>query len=346
VILGKTNVPEFTLIGYTDNLVFGPTRNPWNLELTPGGSSGGAVSAVAAGLGPIALGTDGGGSIRRPAAHTGLVGLKPSRGMVPRHGGFPVILHDFEVAGPIARTVGDIVATMDVIGGPNWHDEGGHQFADAVRVLFIPTFSGAPVDPVIGKAVAAVASAQAREGHRVETLANFELDRPVAEAFAVISQAGLAWLLSQHTDADSRVGPVLVEMARSGRGYSATDYAAALQKIREAEHAFKALFERADVLLTPTTAAMPWPAEITHPATIAGKPVDPRGHAVFTAFANALGLPAVSLPCEAWDGGMPIGFQLCANLGRDRALLEFARRYEAGATWRNRWPSLEESEAN
>ena len=92
IILGKTNCPEFTLQGYTDNLLFGPTRNPWNLELTPGGSSGGAVAAVSAGIGPIAIGTDGGGSIRRPAAHTGLVGLKPSRGRVPRSDGLPAIL--------------------------------------------------------------------------------------------------------------------------------------------------------------------------------------------------------------------------------------------------------------
>jgi len=88
VILGKTNVPEFTLHGYTDNLQFGATSNPWDLSLTPGGSSGGAVAAVATGMGPIAIGTDGGGSIRRPAAHTGLVGFKPSRDTVPRACGF------------------------------------------------------------------------------------------------------------------------------------------------------------------------------------------------------------------------------------------------------------------
>ena len=117
VILGKTNCPEFTLQGYTDNLVFGVTRNPWNLELTPGGSSGGAVAAVAAGLGPVAVGTDGGGSIRRPAAHTGLVGFKPSRDAVARADGFPVILLDCEVIGPIARTVADTRALFHALAG-------------------------------------------------------------------------------------------------------------------------------------------------------------------------------------------------------------------------------------
>src|SRR5947209_6779717 len=117
VILGKTNCPEFTLQGYTDNLLFGVTRNPWNLELTPGGSSGGAVAAVAAGMGPVAVGTDGGGSIRRPAAHAGLVGLKPSRDAVARQDGFPVILLDCEVIGPIARTVADTRALLHALAG-------------------------------------------------------------------------------------------------------------------------------------------------------------------------------------------------------------------------------------
>jgi aspartyl-tRNA(Asn)/glutamyl-tRNA(Gln) amidotransferase subunit A len=110
IILGKTNCPEFTLQGYTDNLLFGPTRNPWNLELTPGGSSGGAVAAVSAGIGSIAIGTDGGGSIRRPASHTGLVGLKPSRGRVPRCDGFPAILLHLESLGPMTRKVADLCA--------------------------------------------------------------------------------------------------------------------------------------------------------------------------------------------------------------------------------------------
>ena len=129
VIIGKTNCPEFTLQGYTDNLLFGPTRNPWNSRLTPGGSSGGAVAAVASGLAPLALATDGGGSIRRPASHTGLVGLKPSIGRVARVGGFPAILHDMEVIGPIARTTADAALLLSAIAGPDPRDRASLAFA-------------------------------------------------------------------------------------------------------------------------------------------------------------------------------------------------------------------------
>ena len=156
-MLGKTNVPEFTVQGYTDNLIFGPTRNPWNAKLTPGGSSGGAVAAVAAGIGPIALGTDGGGSIRRPASHTGLIGFKPSRGAVPRTGGFPAILLDFEVVGAMARCMDDIITAMRIIGTPGVTPPSSASAPPRCRILYAPTFADAPVDAEIAASVAAAA---------------------------------------------------------------------------------------------------------------------------------------------------------------------------------------------
>src|ERR1700756_1161635 len=176
-ILGKTNCPEFTLQGYTHNLLFGVTRNPWDPELTPGGSSGGAVAAVAAGLGPIAIATDGGGSIRRPASHTGLVGLKPSRGRVPRCDGFPAILLDFESVGPVARTVEDIILVMHAISGYDSRDPLALAFKDTpfatssvpqTRIRFVRKFAGSPVDPEIAKNVEAAAAVFAELGHFVE----------------------------------------------------------------------------------------------------------------------------------------------------------------------------------
>ena len=340
VILGKTNVPEFTLHGFTDNVLFGPTRNPWDLALTPGGSSGGAAAAVASGIGPIALCTDGGGSIRRPAAHTGLVGFKPSRGMVPRGTGFPAILHDFEVAGPIARTVDDIALAMHVIGGPRWRELSDPPHDRRLNILHIAAFGDQPVDPAIGRAVSDVAAELANAGHNVEYASRFDLARPIGEIWPIISNTGVAWLLSQHGGTEQKVGPALTEMARQGATYSAADYLGALDAVQKVKREFDALFERIDVLLTPTTAAMPWLATETHPTAIAGQPVGPRGHAVFTPFANALGLPAISLPCNVWPDDMPVGFQLCAAQGQDAVLLELAREYEGQTEIGFRWPPL------
>jgi aspartyl-tRNA(Asn)/glutamyl-tRNA(Gln) amidotransferase subunit A len=221
VILGKTNCPEFTLQGYTDNRVFGVTRNPWNRALTPGGSSGGAVAAVAAGLGPVAVGTDGGGSIRRPAAHTGLVGLKPSRDAVARSDGFPVILLDCEVIGPIARNVADTRALFHALAGTSPSQA---PVARALRVLYVPQFGGSPVDPEIARNVADAARDLAGLGHMVEDgEAPFDVDA-LNRAWPVITQVGLAWLLKDHADRLQEISPPMQEMARSGAALSATDW--------------------------------------------------------------------------------------------------------------------------
>jgi aspartyl-tRNA(Asn)/glutamyl-tRNA(Gln) amidotransferase subunit A len=340
MILGKTNVPEFTVQGYTDNPLFGPTRNPWNTDLTPGGSSGGAVAAVAAGLGVIAIGTDGGGSIRRPASHTGLVGFKPSRGAVPRDRGFPAILLDFEAAGPIARCVDDIIAAMSVIGGPSAMGSSTGETVARCRVLFAPTFGDAPVDPEITAGVAAAAAELDRQGHRVTQQAYFDLADPIGDIWPIVSQTGVAWLLSRHADWRGNVGGDIAAMAEAGAKLSAVQYLGALDAVAGMRRRFAQHFEPYDLLLTPTAAALPWPATETHPSTIAGQPVGPRAHAVFTPLANALGLPAISLPCAPSSRGLPIGFQLVAKEGADAFLLSVARDYERKAGLRYRWPKL------
>ena len=347
VILGKTNCPEFTLQGYTDNLVFGPTRNPWNLSLTPGGSSGGAVAAVCAGLGPVAIGTDGGGSIRRPASHTGLVGLKPSRGRVPRFDGFPAILLDFETVGPIARTVADLALTMRTFSDHDARDPTSSAFvgtpfevpsAARSKILYVPRFGESPVDSEIAASVASSARVLSDQGHIVEEgVVPFALD-PLNQAWPVISQVGLAWLLQAHPDWRGRLTTAIEEMAVNGKARHGTEYFEALEAVKGLQRSLSVFFGRYDVIMTPAAAALPWPAKEPFPITIAGEKVGPRGHAIFTAFANMGGCPGISIPGDCSKDGLPIGFQLVAAPGRDGLLCALAAQYESACPWADRFP--------
>ena len=343
VILGKTNVPEMTLQGYTSNPLFGTTRNPWDTRLTPGGSSGGAVAAVASGVGPLALATDGGGSIRRPASHGGLVGLKPTVHRVPRRDGFPPILLDFEVIGFIARHAADLAAGMAVISADDpecVRQDGfgpiGPGSSSPKRILHVPTFAGAPIDAEIEGSVAEAAANLRALGHTVEDGAGFALADALNAAWPAIAQSGLAWLVR---DAEQRalLGPDIRAMAESGLALSATTYFDALHAALVLRQDLAAFFRGYDMILTPSAAALPWPAETAYPPEIAGVPVGPRGSAIFTGFVNAAGLPAISVPCRPSAAGLPIGFQLVAPWGADEALLALATAYEEAHPWGMSW---------
>ncbi|MEP6655702.1 MAG: amidase [Betaproteobacteria bacterium] len=349
VILGKTNVPEFTLSGYTDNALFGPTHNPWDLRLTPGGSSGGAVAAVAGGMAPLALGTDGGGSIRRPASHAGVVGLKPSRGRVARAGGLPQILLDFEVVGPMARTTRDIVLMMAAIALPDPRDPASTELAARAwtmpppkswRILYVPHFGDAPVDPEIAASVERAAGTFAALGHALtEGPVPFDADA-FNVVWPIISQAGLAALLHRMPGWRERVASPFVEMADAGSRLRATEVIDALAEIARMRERMSEAFGTYDALLTPSAAALPWPAQEPFPPLIAGRAVGPRGHAVFAAFVNASGCPGISVPCTPSAAGLPIGFQLVAGPGHDEALCMLAQEYEMAEPWVHRWPPL------
>lgn len=350
VIIGKTNVPEFTLQGYTRNALFGTTGNPWDPRLTPGGSSGGAVAAVAAGFGPLAIGTDGGGSIRRPAGHTGLVGLKPSTGRVARANGLPAILHDFEVVGPMARTAADAALLFAAMAGPDSRDPTSLAFPRGVgpigpeplrqRVLYVPRFGGSPVDPEIAAHVAEAAHRLEAFGHVLEEgEAPFDI-AALDRIWAVVGPAGLAWFLRDHTGWESVVQDAMRRIAEQGAALQAADYVEALEKVTRMRAELAQTFTRFDVILTPCFAALPWAADATHPETIDGEPVGPRGHAVFTAFANASGLPGISIPCRPSRSGLPIAIQLVGPYGADELLLGLAAQYERAHPWADRWPAI------
>src|SRR5215208_5029283 len=248
-----------------DNPLVGPTRNPWDPALTPGGSSGGAVASVASGMAVLALATDGGGSIRRPASHAGLFGLKPTVGRVARADGFPAILHDFEVAGPIARTVGDIDVAMAVLAGPDPRDPASigwpawrHAFAGPttpLRILHMPAFEDAPVDREIALSVAEAVRAIEALGHRVEpgTLPFGLAD--MARIFTVVSQAGAAWVLRRTGQKAEQLTPAIRGLAENGAALCAADYVEALALADELKRALAALFERYEVIITPAAAA-------------------------------------------------------------------------------------------
>lgn len=346
VLLGKTNVPELTSQGYTDNTLFGPTGNPWNPALTPGGSSGGAVAAVAAGIGPVALGTDGGGSIRRPASHAGVVGLKPTPGRIPRCDGLPQILLDFETIGPIARTLGDVIAVTLALSDPDSRDPASlrlPRFAvPAVapkRILFVPQFGDHPVDPEVSASVAAAAETLARLGHAVtQGPAPFDV-AAVNNIQATVGPSGMAWLMQTHSGGARPAMPALQAMAAGGAALPAHALFGALDATLRLRAAMSVFFETTDLILTPAAAALPWPKTESHPPMIDGRKVGPRGHAVFTAFVNIAGLPGLALPTGFSRDGLPVGMQIVGAPGTDAALLAVGLDYERARPWAGRWPA-------
>jgi aspartyl-tRNA(Asn)/glutamyl-tRNA(Gln) amidotransferase subunit A len=346
VIVGKTNVPEFTLEGYTHNMLFGTTRNPWNPQLTPGGSSGGSVAAVAAGMVPLALGTDGGGSTRRPAGYTGLVGFKPSIGAIAREHNLPPLLLDFEVVGPIARRMVDLQSLFEVLAGPHAADSdsfaalgAARKLPKRLRVLYVPTLGESPVDPAITAACAVGAQRLEALGHSV-SVGPLPLDlEALIATWPRIGQIGLAWLLARYPPWREGAGERYREMASQGAALPATTLWQTLETAAQLRRDAAHLFERIDLIVMPSSAAMPWPADETHPPSIAGQTVGARGHAIFTGWVNAAGLPALNVPVDP-AGGMPIGLQLIRPFGSDAALMALGKAYEAhcGLPWR--WPPI------
>lgn len=345
LIVGKTNVPEFTLEGYTDNPVFGASRNPWDLRLTPGGSSGGAAASLAAGCTPLALGTDGGGSIRRPAAHCGLVGFKPSIGTIARTHTLPSLLLDFEVIGLMGRTSGDVADLLQVCQAPvaadrqslAAHAASAHYpatRADApLRILYVAQLDGAPVDAEIAASCQAAMQVLQTLGHEVMAA---ELPWPLQDlqaAWPQIAQMGLSQLFRQQPDWAQAASEKYRQMAELGDALSASRLWQIGAQVQALRQQLPAVFAQWDVIATPCTAALPWPAEQAFPPVINGTPVGPRGHAVFTGWVNAAGLPAVALPTRPSQTGLPIGMQLIGAYGADRLLVQLASHYERLAPW-------------
>lgn len=350
VVLGKTCLPEFALQGCTVSPLTGVTRNPWDPRLTPGGSSGGAAASVAAGYAPLALATDGGGSIRRPAAYTGLVGIKPSRGLVPRSGGLPDLFLGHEDVGGLARTAGDLRRLLEAIAGC----AAPVSPAPAMRILVLSRLGPRPVDERLVRMVQAVADTLASQGHRVTREDRADWAEDVHALWPRLSASGLAWLIDGQSawpgpalrTAAARLaacGEATRALYEEGRRLGAPELFALGHAVQGLHATLAGEFSRFDVLLTPATASVAWPADEPFPRAIDGTPAGPRADAVFTPFANAAGLPAVSLPCTM-IGGLPAGCQLTGPRGSDARLLALAEQITTLHPWappRARMPALE-----
>lgn len=353
VVLGLTNCSEFACQGFTTNRLFGPTRNPWDPARTPGGSSGGAASAVAAGLGPLALGTDAGGSTRRPAAHTGIVGFKPTAGLVPHPIGFPEPAFGNSAVGAMARTVADAAALLDAVAGFDLRDPMtppglrppavlaalGETLA-GVRVAYSPRLGlGVPVEPSVAEAVDRAADALAAAGAIVERRDPAWPSGTAEDALMPLQLAGLAAIHGDAFRADPcRFEPDIARQIEAGLAVSGRAVAAALL-LREAMfRALAGLFAEVDLLLTPTTPCTAWPLTQAAPDRIEGRPVGPRAHAAFTPLFNHTFSPACSVPCGLAADGLPVGAQLVGRRFEDAAVARAAAWIEAAQGERFRHP--------
>ncbi|MGJ5033471.1 amidase [Bradyrhizobium sp. HKCCYLRH3059] len=331
VIVGIGATSEFACKGVTTSRLFGPTVHPQDRQLTPGGSSGGPAVAVAAGLVPLAIGTDAGGSSRRPPAHVGVVGFKPSFGAIPYGPGFPEPFWRISVIAPIAADVGDARLAFEIMAGadprdPDTFDVAAADHATPPRVAFSPRLGlDVAVDDDISAGLRRAVDRLRAGGMPIVHKDPVWPAGLAEDAVMPLQHAGLAALYGDafHND-PAQFDPDIAKQIERGLGLSGADVARALEASAQIARAFASFFTQADVLLAPTVPCVAWPFTQLGPSEIGGKPASPRAHAVFTPYANHAGVPAISIPCGANVHGLPFGLQLIAARGHDRLLLDVA----------------------
>ncbi len=350
IVIGKTNTAEFGWVAITQNPLFGETRNPWNPELTPGGSSGGASAAVALGMGSLAIGNDGAGSIRIPSSFCGVFGFKPSFGRVPQYSGFPgweTLSH----TGPITRTIADAALAMEVIAGRDDRDlfslpETGLRYLPflnggikGLRVAWSQDLGYASVDPQVLKITEAAVKVFATLGCIVEP-ASPEAGSP-EQAFATIVATILpAVLQDKMGEWQEQVEPALARFIQRNRDKSAKEYLEACFEQLAYWDKIRPFFEKYHLLLTPTVAVPPFELGSYGPKEIAGSKVSPLGWMPFTYPFNLTGQPAASVPCGWTDNGLPIGLQIVGRRFDDATVLKAAAAFEQASPWAEKRPPL------
>lgn len=349
VMLGKTNTPEFGYKATTENLLFGETRNPWDLEKTPGGSSGGAGAATATGLSPLAVGTDGGGSIRIPSSFCGIFGIKPTFGRVPNlpgFGGWRTLAH----TGPMTRTVADAALMLDVIGVPDERDRlalpaENTTFSQALlnpprelRIGWSHDLGYAAVDRQVRTVVEKAVQAFAENGWGVEE-AHPGFTDPIEIFNTTVRAENFVFagaLLEKHADL---LDPGMRAFTKLGTEITTLAYLQATQARDQLCHQLAAFFATHDLLVTPTVAVPPFPIN-TRPKEIDGRKTHVLGWLPFTYPFNLTGNPAASVPCGWTEDGLPIGMQIVGRRFADALVLQASAVFEQIHPWVHRCPML------
>ena len=362
IILGKTNTPAFGYKGETDNLIFGVTKNPWNLERTPGGSSGGAAAAVASGLSPLAIGSDGGGSIRIPSSLCGTYGIKPTFGLVPQSnmlllGYAGTLVHK----GPIVRYVKDSALLLDVLVGDHFSDryslpKPNYSYLEALEEMPKDLRIGYSFD--LGFTEAIDPEVEATVYDAIQTFEQFNWSiinskfkfKSPAKLFWTIWTSGFAYafksLLDQWKD---KMDPDFVELLNMGLTYSTTDL-----KLAEVQREIVyinvcRLLRDFDILITPTLPCTAFEfgksglydrETMTTDLFIAGKRISLLGWLPFTYPFNLSGHPAASIPCGWSRDGLPIGMQIIGNRFDEKKILQVSRAFEKVAPWQDKKPTI------
>jgi aspartyl-tRNA(Asn)/glutamyl-tRNA(Gln) amidotransferase subunit A len=356
IVLGMTAMGEFGHKGFNDSPLWGVTRNPWKLDRTTGGSSGGAAAAVAAGMGPLAIGTDFAGSVRIPASCCGIVGLKGTLGAVP-HGDAPEAFGSIMHLGPMARTVADTALMMSVMMGPHPSDPlsyaavGGERVARALeragvggkRIAWLPKVGNPSLDPDVAAATRAAVNGLQEQGAEVDEI---EVDLRVSAdlIFAISPPIFYAQYGSRLREFAAKLDPTCRAVIERGAGVLAHDYQSALMQRTALFRRVQQLFDSYDFLVTPTLSAPALPAahggfdELTIGNVAAGTPR--YAWYPYTHPFNLTGHPAISVPVGWSHEGLPIGLQIVGPWHADERVIGVAAVLERIHPWADRRPSI------
>ncbi len=351
IVLGKTNTPEFGAGGNTFNAVFGATRNPWNPALTCGGSSGGAAVALATGMGPIAQGSDLGGSLRTPAAFCGVVGFRTTPGLIPK---YPVELawDSLAVTGPMARTVADTALMLSAVAGPDdraplSYDVDVREFTRAVkapsvkgwRVAWTPDLNGLiPVDDEVARVAEGATRIFRSLGAKVQTACpDFSELNDI-----VLGTRGLT-MVAAHADKlpewREQMQKGLVWNIEQGLTLTPRDIARAEKARTTLWQRVRVFMDTHELLILPTVAVAPFPVEQPYPTEINGRPLDNYTQWFFLTYGiTVTGLPVISVPCGFTKSGLPVGLQVVGRRRQEAMVLRAAAAFEAAAPWADTIP--------